>query len=135
MNHRIQNWQRFRRPFGWAVLLVLLSIITVNFWPSQGRTVKNFLGAAMAAKDDEARRFLSDELDGRAVLGYDVLGYTVKNKSDDVVAVEVSFRGDKSGYKLERGVMSVDGYGTRREGEARCILRFRVRNGKIDRIF
>lgn len=135
MHHRIQNWQRFRRPIGWGILLVLLSIITVNFWPSQGRTVKNFLGAAMAAKDDEARRFLSEELDGRAVLGYDVLDYTIKNRSDDVVAVEVSFRGDKSGYKLERGVMSVDGYGTRREGEARCILRFRVRNGKIDRIY
>lgn len=135
MNHRIQNWQQLRRPVGWGIILVLLSIITVNFWPSQGRTVKNFLGAAMAAKDDEARRFLSDELDGRAVLGYDVLGYTVKNKSDDVVAVEVSFRGDKSGYKLERGVMSLDGYGTRREGEARCILRFRVKKGKIDRIF
>lgn len=135
MNHRIQNWQRFRQPVGWAVLLVLLSVIAINFWPSQGRTVKCFLGAAMAAKDDEARRFLSDELDGRAVLGYDVRGYTIKNKSDDVVAVEVSFRGDKSGYKLERGVMSVDGYGTRREGEPRCILRFRVRNGKIDRIY
>jgi hypothetical protein len=115
--------------------LVLLSVIAINFWPSEGRTVKGFMGAAMAAKDDEARRFLSDELDGRAVLGYDVLGYTIKNKSDDVVAVEVSFRGDKSGYKLERGVMSVDGYGTRREGEARCTLRFRVKNGKIDRIF
>jgi len=135
MNHRTEKWRRFRRPSGWGVLLVLLSVTAVNFWPSQGRTVEKFLGAAMAAKDDEARRLLGEELDGRAVLGYDVLGYTIKNRSDDVVAVEVSFRGDKSGYKLERGVTSVDGYGTRREGEARCILRFRVRNGKIDRIF
>jgi hypothetical protein len=119
-----------------AVAFASLVWLWVSNLESPTRVVKHFLNAAMAARQTDADALLATGLTGRDVLDYEVLSYSIKNASEDVVSVEVSFRGDpKSGRVLEKASWIVTSDGFRQKGEVRKVLRFKVAFRKIVAIY